>query len=177
MSHYKIVNTSKKPGVKKGQHKLGFYVALGDKRPFGPGKSHVVTEITPGILTLQQKGYVSIEALRDIEDTIKKQIRVNEKVQQEAEKERVKALVVEKETALNSVKEELNRPIPKDFSNLDTGLNKQEMKDKAKISRGNVSVAKVDGVSTDPLDGLEESLNPDGEPNFVVKAKKRSRKK
>jgi hypothetical protein len=50
------------------------------------------------------------------------------------------------------------------------------MKQKAKESRGKVSVAKIDGVSTDPLEGLEESMNPDGEPNFVVKAK-RNRKK
>ena len=177
MPHYKVVNTSRKPGVKKGTHKLGFYIALGDKRPFAPGRSHVVTEITPGILDLQQKGFISIEAVKDIEDVIKKQIRVNERVQQDAEKERIQALVSEKKAALEHAKEELSRPVSKDFSNLDTGLNKKEMKQKAKNSRGKVSVAKVDGVSTDPLDGLEESLNPDGEPNFVVKAKRSSKKR
>ena len=177
MPHYKVVNTTKKPGVKKGKHRLGFYIALGDNRPFAAGRSHVITEITPGILDLQQKGYISIEPVKNIDDVIHKQIRENEAIQTKAEEDRVKAILKEKESDLEITKEELNRPVvKKDFSNLDTGLDKKGMKEKARQSKGRVSAAKVDGPGVDPLSGLEESTNPDGEPNFVVKAK-RSKKR
>ena len=177
MTHYKVVNTSKKPGVKKGHHVHGFYVALGDNVPFWAGESHIVTEITPAMLTMQRKGFISIEPVKDIDDIIKKQIRENEVIRTKAEEKRVKDILKEKESDLEVVKEELNRPVEKkDYSNLSTGLNKKDMKEKARTSKGKVSAAKVDGPGVDPLGELEESMNPDGEPNFVVKAKRNKRR-
>jgi uncharacterized protein YlxW (UPF0749 family) len=178
MAHYKVVNTTRKPGVKKGPHRLGFFVALGDKRPFGPGKSHVVTEITPGILNLQQKGYISIEPVKDIDVVIKKQIEENDKAQKEEEKKRTAALIHEKKDELDKVKSELEEvKKPKAFAeDLSTGLDKEGMKERAKKSHGRVTAAKVDGEGVDPLGDLEESVNPDGDPNFVVTAKSKRRR-
>lgn len=173
MPHYRVVNISKKPGVKKGQHMQGVHVALGDNRPIAPGGENIVTQINPGILRMQQKGLISIEPVKDIHQIIEDQMKVNEKIAKEAEEKRVKELVNEKKLALEDAKESLSRPVGEEFTNLSTGLDKDNMKEKAKRSRGKVTAAKVNGPNNDPLDGLEEAMNPDGEPNFVVKAKRK----
>ena len=172
MQHYKVVNTTRKPGVKSGPHRLGFFISLEDKRPFGPGKSHVITAVTPGILGLQGKGYISIEAVKDIDVVIKKQIEDNERAQKEAEETRTAALIKEKTGELDKVKDELEevKKSPSFSSTLATGLNKSELKEKARQSMGNVSAAKVDGIGQDPLADVEEAINPNGDPNFVVQA-------
>ena len=130
------------------------------------------------MIVLQQNGDISITPMKNLEDVINKQIKENEKVKLEAEKERVAEIISEKKKALEHAKEGLNSPVlePKKDLNLDSGLDKKTMKEKAKKSAGKVTAAKVDGPSMDPLSDVEDALNPDGEPNFVVKAK-RSRKR
>lgn len=168
--HYEVVNITRKPGVKKGHHRLGFFVDLGDKRPIGPGKSHTIEKVTPGMLRLQQKQYITIEEVKDINVRIKKQIEENTKVLATAAQETAKEIVKEKEEALEKAKAEAEeaRNLKPETPVIASGLDKEDMRQKAR--RGKVNTAKVSGDNTDPMGDLEAPVYADGEPNFLVSA-------
>lgn len=171
---FRVTNITKKPGVKKGPNRMGFFVDVKPKgvvRPMWVGEHVDVDEVTPGMMAMQEKGYISIEEIKDLNVQIKKQI---EKVSKKQKDELVVAtdkIIADKKKDLDDAKqiaENAKKPL-EETTTPTTGLDKQAMKDEVKSSRSK-NTAKVDGEDSDPLSGTEESVNPDGEPNFVVKA-------
>jgi len=184
MTHYKITNTTKHPGVTKGQHRNGFFVTVVKAKLMGPGRHILVEKITPGMLAMQRKGYVSITEVGDINLEVKKEVEHIEKqnearrVEQEAGLKN-KANVKAQATKTQNAKDRAEAESLKKDSVVESSLDKAAMKEQVKESaaRNNASVS-GNGLenSTDPLADVEEAISPDGEPNFVVKAGKNRRK-
>lgn len=174
MDKYRITNITKKPGFNKGPFKKGFFVDVkpqGAVRPMWVGHHVDVDEITPGMLAMQEKGYISIEPVKDLNVQIRNQVAKNNQKQKDELERTTQSLISSKEVALAVAKaeaKEVHKPLS-ETSSPSSGLHKEEMKKVAKESLG-VNHAKVSGEPEDPLGGLEEAINPDGEPNFVVKS-------
>lgn len=185
-SHYKITNTTKHPGVKKGPHKNGFFVSVIKGKPMGPGRHVIVEKVTPGMLAMQRKGYVSISEVEDIKVEVKKEVEHVEKQNEVKREEQEKALKAEaakkaKETKEAAKKEQEEADKLKEESVVESSFDKDAMKAAAKASLNEENKALVSGDGMehgdDPLSDVEEAISPDGEPNFVVKAGKSRKKK
>lgn len=180
---YRITNITKKPGHRKGKFKRGFFVDVkpNDKvKPMGVGQHVDVDEVTPGILAMQSKEYISVEPIKDLDVQIANKIEANEAKTLANLKSANAQLIAEKQDALELAKEAAEElealkkagPVPV------SGLDKDAMK--AAASPSNTLKATVSGGETegdDPLADVEDSVNPDGEPNFVVKTKVKGSKK
>lgn len=180
MAHYKVTNTTKHPGVNKGPHKNGFFVSVVKGKPMGPGRHILVEKITPGILAMQRKGYISISEVGDINLEVKKEVehveKQNEAKRQEQEKElKASSSAKAKATKAQAAKEQAEADALKKDSVVESSLDKAAMKEKVKESAAkNTATVSGNGVENmqDPLGDVEEAISPDGEPNFVVKAGK-----
>ena len=175
-AHYKVTNTTRQMGAVKGRHKNGFFVSIVRGKPMGPERFMIVEKVTPGILGLQRKGYVSIESVEDIQVEVQKQVN-------EVEIENKKAMAVrEVEAKKAAAKEAMDvkkkvevKPIaPQPVSSLD----KEAMKEAIRAEDERAPKALVSGgEGEDPLSDLEMSVDPDGNPNFVVTAGKKPKSK
>ena len=182
---YRITNITRKPGHKKGSFKQGFFVDVkpgGVVRPMRQGEHVDVDEITPGILAMQKKEYISIEPIKDLDIQIKKQIASNEAKTRANLEAATNKEIKDKEVDLDAAKlaaAEARKPVKQTATPV-SGLDKDSMREgarlatetKATISGGEES---EEESSMDPLGDIEQAVNPDGEPNFVVKAGKRNR--
>lgn len=179
---YRITNISKKPGHTKGKFKRGFFVDVkpgGKVRPMWVGEHVDVDEVTPGILAMQKKEYISVEPIQDLDVQIKKQIQKNEEKSRQTIEDATKKLIRTKEDALKTAQElaeEARKPV-KGVATPSSGLDKDAMKADAKLKKENTVQVTGEQMDTDPLGELENSVNPDGEPNFVVKSNSKNRNK
>lgn len=176
---FRITNITKKPGHTKGKFKKGFFVDVrpaGKPRPMWVGESVIVGEITPGLLAMQSKEYISIESVKDLDVQIKKQIEKNEAKSKATIDAATKTIIDDKEADLKealSAAEEAKKPV-KETAIPSTGLNKDAMKEDAKLKtapKAVISGGEEEG--NDPIGDVDDSINPDGQPNFVVKPAKR----
>jgi len=179
-AHYKVTNTTKHPGVKKGPHKMGFFVTVVKGKLMGPGRHIFVEKVTPGILAMQRKGYISISEVQDISLEVKKEVEHVEKQNEarRAEQEAGLKASANKKAAATKAKNAADRAEAESLkadSIVESSLDKSAMKERVKESaaKNNASIS-GNGLenSTDPLSDVEKAISPDGEPNFVVKAGK-----
>lgn len=186
MTHYKVTNTTKHPGVRRGPHKNGFFVTVVRGKLMGPGRHIFVEKVTPGILAMQRKGYISISEVADINLEVKKEVEHVEKANEARRQEQesgLKATANKKAAATKAqnVADRAEAEALKKDSVVESSLDKAAMREMVKESsaKNNASVS-GNGLenSMDPLADVEEAISPDGEPNFVVKAgKKRNKRK
>jgi hypothetical protein len=183
---YKVTNTTKQPGVKSGPHKNGFFVAVIKGRPMGPGRHVIVEKVTPGMLAMQRKGYVSISEVSDVKVEIKKEVDHVEKQNEAKRAEQEKALKANaakkaKATKDAAQKEQEEAESLKKDSVIDSSFDKEAIKEAAKksLNEENNAIVSGDGIEAgkDPLADVEEAISPDGEPNFVVTAGKKKKRK
>ncbi len=172
---YRITNITKKPGHNKGKFRRGFFVDVkpnGKVRPMWVGDFVDIEKMSPGILAMQKKEYISVEELKDLDVQIKKQIKRNELKSKETIAKATAADVKEKKDDLAEARklaDEANKPIV-EVSKPSTGLDKDQMRADAKLKTDLKVKVTGDTDDNDPLGDLEDSVNPDGEPNFVVKS-------
>lgn len=173
---YRITNITKKPGQTKGKFRKGFFVDVkpnGKVRPMWVGEHVVVDEVTPGILAMQKKEYISVEPVEDLNVQIKEQIAKNEAQSRSTIATATKKIIADKKEELDQAKveaAEASKPVI-ETTTPSTGLDKEAMKQDAKLKSEKKAPIITGGESdTDPLGDLDSSVNPDGEPNFVVKA-------
>lgn len=178
-THYKVTNTTKQPGIKKGPHKNGFFVSVIRGKPMGPGRHVIVENITPGMLAMQRKGYVSISEVKDITLEVKKEVEHIEKQNQAIRDQQEKALVAEAAEKAGLTKAEAERAKAeaeslKTESVVASSFDKTAMKEMVKDNTLNKAIVSGDGIENgqDPLGDIEDAISPDGEPNFVVRAGK-----
>lgn len=183
--HYKITNTTRQPGVRKGPHKNGFFVSVIRGKPMGPGRHVIVEKVTPGMLAMQRKGFVSISQVDDINLEVKKEFDFVEKqneARREAQKTLLSAATAQKALAVKEqvAAEQRLADSLKTESVVESSFDKTEMKEMLKESNGNVMKAIISGEGAefgeDPLSDVEDAISPDGEPNFVVTAGKKKNK-
>jgi len=186
MAHYKVTNTTKHPGVKKGSHKNGFFVTVLTGKLMGPGRHILVEKITPGMLAMQRKGYVSITEVDDINLEVKKEVAHVEKQNEARRIEQEKAVknvasAKAKESKEQAAQEIAEAEALKKDSVVESSLDKQAMKDTVRNGVAkNTATVSGNGLESneDPLGDTEEAVSTDGlEPNFVVKAGKNRRRK
>lgn len=181
MSHYKLVNTTKHAGVKMGKHKNGFFVSVATGSTMGPGQHTVVENITPGILGMQQKGYIKIETIDDIKIEIEKEIEKMEK--ENTRKRRLLETKLKKLTAdgskkkENEIKEEIKEIEGNNEESIIThSLDKDALKANFKANNNDTEAIVTSGeTGEDPMSDVEEANFTDGEPNFVVQAGKKGK--
>lgn len=169
------------PGMQKGRYRNGFFVDVIKGKPMGPGKHVIVEKITPGMMALQRKGYISIEEIKDINVEVKKQVEhveATNKVRvarQEAEMHQVASEKAEaaKLAARKAEKEaEALKVESVPASGFDKEAMKQIVKDQTEPNTTMVSGPEI--VADEELS--DGAINPDGEPNFVVTANKGKRR-
>lgn len=173
---YKVTNTTRWAGVKKGKHRNGFIIALFG-RNLHVGRHMFVDKISEGIEALQERKFVKVEAVEDRNVSIKKKV---EDIENQNEKERLAAnakIKKDLQAKENKVKKDAKEELAEinaqtEASRPASSLDKQAMKDAVKGDMP-VNTAKVpnDGQSEDPLKDIEDAV--DENPNFVVQAGKK----
>lgn len=176
---YKITNTTKWPGVKKGKHRNGFIVAI-QARNLHVGRHMFVEKMTEGIEALQERKYIKVESVADRNVTIKEKVENIEK-ENEAERKAAEAKMIadskkakqEAELKLKQETEALNKETEE--SRPASSFDKDEMKAQVKGGMSeNTARVPDEGQSEDPLGDLEDVAGDN--PNFVVQAGKKKNK-
>ena len=175
-TEYKLTNITKWPGVLKGKHKHGFIIAIGRKN-LHVGKSLVVPELTEAIEGMQAKKWLKVESITDRHVLVKEQVEKTEAQNQkdlEALKSQQEQVAAKK---VQEIKEQKDKEIKEFEKTLKSpepahSLDKEALKAAAAGGKAASNAVVSDGEQegNDPLDDLETPVDPNGEPNFVVKA-------
>lgn len=174
---YKITNETRKQRPTCVREKVGFMLQLTPNGSLkGPGMSETVDELTEAHLNMRKVGHVSITEVKDkratlkeIEDQVEIERRMADERRQRDLAEARKAKVTK--TGFESSPE----PVPPVRGDLD----KAAMKEAKRIEDGMATSTPVAQnevpqnpqraeVADDDLDA--DAINPDGEPNFAVRA-------
>jgi len=187
MNNYRITNITCKPGHTKGEFKRGFFVDVipnGKSKPLWVNDFVDVKEITPGMLAAQKKEYISIKEITDFNVKIKEQVLVNEKKTEDTFKKATDEIIKKKEADLEVAKSSAKaaKTVVKPEAGPASSLDKDAMRKNAALGQKNKAIisggeqSKNNDYSLGSVADGDDGVNPDGEPNFVVKAtKKKSR--
>lgn len=169
-TQFKITNTTRWPGTKKGKHRLGFILQI-NRRHLQPNQHIYVGNITEGIENMQKRRFVRVEEVKDRRVEVSKALQEQERINQEEIKKReaeLKAQQAQESKALkiakDKEKEDLNRA--QENSDPASGLDKDAMKDAIRNSNNKAHVSQ----EGDYMNSLQDAVDPDPQDNFTVQA-------
>lgn len=176
-TQFKITNTTRWPGQKKGKHRLGFILQI-NRRHLQPNQHIYVENITEGIENMQKRRFVRVEEVKDrrveVVKALKEQEKINEAERQEKEKE-LKAQQAQESKALKEAaareKEALNKA--QEDSDPASGLDKDAMKEAIRNSNNTAHVSEEGNY----MQSLQDSEDPSPQDNFTVQAGNKGRRR